>query len=55
MVKVYPENYERKNELYYFMRSIACGFLLCSCIWVGMIVIIVYSECDEKYLEDGSN
>lgn len=52
MVKVYPENYGKKNELYYFMRSIACGFLLCSCIWVGMIVIIVSAIENDK--SDGS-
>lgn len=56
MVKVYPENSEKKYELYYFMRNVACGVILCLCIWIGMIVIIFYSECDEKHIIiDGSN
>lgn len=55
MVKVHPENSEKKYELYYFMRNVACGVILCLCIWIGMIVIIFYSECDEKHIIDGSN
>ncbi len=52
MVKVYPESSETKYELYYFMRSVICGCLLCSCTWVGMIVLIVSAIENDK--SDGS-
>ena len=39
MVKVYPENSQKGDEIYDIMKTIVCGLLFCVCICVGLILI----------------